>query len=77
MARVCEFVNLKWNPEWTNRTDHIEQMGDVPRRPWHAAVSNPVSGAAIGKGRAALDEAMRRELAPMNDLLIRHGYEPV
>ena len=77
MAGVCEFVGLRWDPAWANRTDHVNDMGDVDRRDWHEAVRRPVNTSAVGRGREGLDPAMRRELAVMNDTLVRFGYEPL
>lgn len=77
MSAVCEFLKLRWDPAWIDLLDHVSDMGDVPRWSHHAAVAQPVNKAAIGKGRAVLDDAMRRLMQPMNSLLIRHGYEAV
>lgn len=78
MKRVCDFLGLAWASSHIDRTDHVKEMGDVPRYQHHEAVERPVNRDAIGKARQGLDPETRKELgALMNETLGRFGYDPL
>jgi hypothetical protein len=75
VRRVCELLGLSYLPAMLASESLAHTLGDVPRLAHHAAVTRPVSGDAVGKGRKALGEGDRSRVGPRMDPLLRElGY---
>lgn len=78
VSRLCDYLEITFDPSMIERLDHVEQMGDVARYAHLQNVAGPISTASVGRGRRTLDPSLRRMLKRVLDSeLLAWGYEPI
>jgi hypothetical protein len=63
LANICHFLEIPFIEEMIHSEAVFDRMGDTPRRAHHAAVAQPVTRDAIGKGH--------RDLSPEDQKLLQ------
>jgi protein-tyrosine sulfotransferase len=77
ILEICKFLNIEYNPQMMDSHKFAQDMGDVPMRGHHVAVSQPFSTLNIGKGRQQLSLVQKRRLQDLiGQELVQLGYEP-
>ncbi|REK25689.1 MAG: sulfotransferase [Planctomycetota bacterium] len=76
VERVCDFTGIPFVRSMLSQSEHVPNMGDVPLHHHHRRVSQPISAASVGRGRANLTSSQKRQLRPMLEpTLFEFGYE--
>jgi len=76
IQRVCDFLQVDFEPEILSSNHIAAGLGDVPAWSWHQQVNAPINSRNPGKGRAYLSEAQKEAVQKtIGDELERLGYQ--
>lgn len=72
---VCQFLDIRYDPQMISAIDHVAAMGDVGRLSHHNEVALPIRTASIGKGTRSFSPSDLARLEWLiGDALAACGY---
>jgi len=78
LKKVCQFVDLSYEPDMVSRTDHYDEMRKAQALTHYKNAFESISTDSIGKGRRNLSQPQKEKVAAsIEDELVRQGYAPV